>query len=59
MTNSPIETGNSAEPWQWQAFADTVFLATEHGMPLPPETHPGHTAQPLVMGGYYHPPLVS
>ncbi|EHB45842.1 hypothetical protein MycrhDRAFT_6320 [Mycolicibacterium rhodesiae JS60] len=41
MSNSPIETGNSADLWQRQAFADTVFLATAHGMPLAPETDLG------------------
>lgn len=29
-------TANSATDWQHQAFADTVFLAAQHGMPLNP-----------------------
>lgn len=40
MGNSLSETG-SADLWQRQAFADTVFLASERGMPLAPESEFG------------------
>lgn len=41
MSNGLIETGNSADLCQRQAFADTVFLASERGMPLAPESELG------------------
>lgn len=36
-----IETDASADLWQRQAFADTVFLASQHGMPLSPDSDLG------------------
>lgn len=41
MSSGPIDTDNAADLWQRQAFADTVFLASEHGMPLAPESDLG------------------
>ncbi|WP_457160611.1 hypothetical protein [Mycobacteroides abscessus] len=32
---------DSGDLWQRQAFADTVFLASKHGMPLAPESDLG------------------
>ncbi|WP_078293583.1 hypothetical protein [Mycobacterium sp. D16R24] len=36
-----IETEAAADLWQRQAFADTVFLASQHGMPLSPDSDLG------------------
>ncbi|SKO14778.1 Uncharacterised protein [Mycobacteroides abscessus subsp. bolletii] len=36
MGDNLIEADASADLWQRQAFADTVFLASQHGMPLSP-----------------------
>lgn len=37
MSTTLIETGFSTDLWQRQAFADTVFLASQYGMPLSPD----------------------
>ncbi|OHU47319.1 hypothetical protein BKG82_27085 [Mycobacteroides chelonae] len=36
MGDNVIETDASTDLWQRQAFADTVFLASQKGMPLSP-----------------------
>lgn len=41
MGDNLIEADASADLWQRQAFADTVFLASQHGMPLSPDSDLG------------------
>lgn len=41
MSDKLIEADASADLWQRQAFADTVFLASQHGMPLSPDSDLG------------------